>query len=115
MAFGGAAVFKMVADNVVRITGLTLAAAATGTIGLTGNTGSPGVTMPAAFAPGTYDSVDPTTVALQDSIQVDVHNVAATAISSQIVKTGTSAADFLVSITNQGAASGTLEIYVRFH
>lgn len=115
MAFGGTAVIKMVADNLVRITGLTLAASAAGTIGLSTSTSSPGVLLPASFQPGPYDSVDPTAVALQDAIQVEVHNVAATAISLQSVKTGTGPTDFLITLTNQGAAAGTLEIYVRFH
>lgn len=123
MAFTGTAVVKQVADNLVRITGLSLAAeGGSGTIGLFESSGTPGVRLPAGFKPRDYDRPDAAPlVSLQDSLQVwfvyaDPGTVA-NAIA--VVKTGTTPEDFVATMTNstiqEGGDSGELEIYVRFH
>lgn len=119
MAFTGSAVVQQVSDGVVRITGLSLASAASGTIGLFGNSGSPGVRLPDAFNPAPYVA-EGVAVPLAASLDVTVAPAAvgvATAIPFAVVKSGTTAADFLATITNTHGSLATpnLEIYVRFH
>jgi len=120
MAFTGAATVVQVADDVVRITGLSLAGAAAGTIGLSTSTGSPGVALPAAFQPAPYVGPNGQAVALQDAVEIDVRNAAtgiATPVPIAVVKTGTTPLDFLITITNLTGStlSPALEIYVKFH
>lgn len=118
MAFTGTAVIKQIKDNMVRVTGLSLAGSAAGTIGLDGHTGSaPGVRLPAAFNPQPYGYGN-ATVTLQDSIKCDVIPVsgAVEVAPAGVVKTGTTAADFLITITNTDASvSPSLEFYIMFH
>lgn len=120
MAFTGTAVVKQVADGIVRITGLSLAAGASGTIGLAGATGTtPGVTLPASFKTVhyTYGGVN---VPFADSIDVTALPAAtgvATAIPTAVVKSGTTVEDFRATITNTHGSLATpnLEIYVKNH
>jgi hypothetical protein len=120
MAFTGTPVISQVSDRMVRITGLSLAAAAAGTIGLFGATGStPDVRLPEPFKPEHY-KFNGSDVPLADSIEVTAQPAAtgtATAIPIAIVKTGTTDADFRATITNTHATTTTpeLEIYVQFH
>jgi hypothetical protein len=119
MAFTGTAVVKQIKDNMVRITGLSLASNASGTIGLAGHTGSaPGVTLPASFNPQPY-GYGGATVQLADSVKCDVVCAVASAstVAPQgVTKTGTTAADFLITIQNtQASISGALEFYITFH
>jgi hypothetical protein len=125
MAFTGSAVIKQVADNLVRITGLSLGSnGGSGTIGLHGRISAPDVRLPDGFEPAPYEDPDGSgQVSLQDSIQcwysltADPSESAGVAIG--IVKTGTTENDFLITMTNYTATeagdSGALEIYVRFH
>ena len=119
MAFTGSATVKQVSDRKVRITGLSLASAASGTIGLAQSTGSPGVALPASFKPQhyTYEGVN---VPFADAIEVSLVNAAtgvATAIPVSVVKTGTTTLDFLATLTNTHGSLATpnLEIWVEFH
>ncbi len=118
MAFTGSAVVKQVADNLVRITGLSLAGAAAGTIGLHGNSGSPGVVLPAGFQPKPYVS-EGGPVSLQDSLEITMVPVTSipTLVPIKAVKTGTDNTDFLFTLTNttSGTASALVEIYIRHH
>lgn len=120
MAFTGTPTVKQVSDNCVRITGVSLAAGASGTIALHGETGStPDVTLPASFKPIHY-VVDEAIVSFQDALAVEVQCAAtgvATAIPFAVVKSGTTVADFRATITNTHASLATpnLEIYVRYH
>jgi hypothetical protein len=112
MAFTGVAVVTKVSDREFRITGLSLANGAAGTIGLDGGTGD--VDLVAGWAAYAAASL----VTLQDAIRVTIGlaGVAAVAPAIQVVKTGTTVADFLATLTNGGAApSGDMEIYVEFH
>ncbi len=119
MAFTGSATVKLVSDSVVRITGLSLAGAASGTISLAEATGAD-VECPAAFKPRTYVSSGGVAVALQDAVEVLVL-VGGLGVTTQVpiavVKTGTTLAGFLITLTNTTAAtaSAALEIYIRFH
>lgn len=118
MAFTGTATVAQVSDNLVRITGLSLAGSAAGTIGLTGATGTaPGVTLPASFQPAPYE-YGGDVVALADSIQCTAQyaDTAADPVALFIAKTGTTVADFRITVTNDtGSASSGIEFYVRFH
>ncbi len=104
----------------MRITGLSLASAAAGTIGLPGATGStPGVTLPASFKTEHYAFLS-SNVPFQDAIEVTAQVAAigvATAVPIAIVKSGTTVADFRATITNTHGSLTTpnLEIMVRFH
>ncbi len=119
MAFTGTAAIKKVADNLYRITGLSLAAAASGTIGLAENSSA------AVQLEGTGWNRYQTTgahggqVELDESVQLS-YEVAEAALAVveplSIVKSGDGPEDFLITLTNpDAAASGALEIYVRFH
>jgi hypothetical protein len=119
MAFTGTATVQQISDNIVRITGLSLAAGANGTVGLFGNAGTPGVRLPDAFNPAPYVA-EGVSVPLAASLDVTVAPAAvgvATAIPYAVVKSGTTASDFLATITNThgSLASPNLEIYVKFH
>jgi hypothetical protein len=124
MAFTGVAVVKQVADNLMRITGVSLAAeGATGTIALFEKLApAPDIRLPAGFKPRAYDYPDGAPdVSLQDSVQVSIiyTNGGAVYEAISVVKTGTNPEDFLITLTNnaavEGGDSGALEIYVRFH
>lgn len=119
MAFTGTATVKQVSDGLVRITGLSLAAGAAGTIGLFENSGTPGVRLPDSFNISHYVAAGGD-VPFIDAIDCTATNAAtgvATAIPLAIVKTGTTSADFLITITNThgSLACPDQEFYVRFH
>lgn len=119
MAFTGVAVVVQVSDRKVRITGLSLVAAAAGTIALFGHAAGPGVILPEGFKPDPYTNSEGATISLQDSIQVSMipDAAVATAIPIEVVKSGTDAADFLATLTNNHASttSPRVEIYVEWH
>ncbi len=112
MAFTGVAVITKVADNLCRITGLSLAGAASGTIGLAEGAGD--VDLPASFKPRRYGAVT-----LIQSIEVSYVPVTAvtTLVPISVVKSGATPAAFLITLANTTAAtaSAELEIWVRFH
>lgn len=116
MAFGGVAVIKQVSDRCVRITGLTLAAGASGTLSLAAGAGDQ--KFPASIKWGAYDGIGGTDVTMQDAVQIAIGHTAdvATAIAYTVTKTGTVAADFLITLKNATATAGpATEIYVYFH
>ena len=121
MAFTGTAVISQVSDRKIRITGLSLAAGASGTIALHSYTGSPtpGVTLPVGFQPDTYTNSEGAQIQLQDSISIQVNLAAtvATAVPMFNTKIGTDPTDFLMTVGNGsgGTASPALEIIVEFH
>jgi len=119
MAFTGTAVVKQVSDSEVRITGLSLAAGAGGTIALHGFSGTPGVRLPASFDPEIYKGPDGTDVALSDMIDVTIKLAAATPtplFGTAVVKTGAGPLHWEATITNTDGSTATpaLEIYVKF-
>lgn len=119
MAFTGIAVVKQVADNLIRITGLSLAGGAAGTIALHEAVVAPGVRLPASFKPREYKNAEGDDVALQDSLEVSMNVVTPvnTLIPVEVVKTGTKPDDATITLTNTTVAdaSAELEIYIRHH
>jgi hypothetical protein len=127
MAFTGSAIVKQISDRIVRISpgenGLSLAAGASGVIVLHGAVAPPvgAIILPVSFQPQVYEfSNVPGLVSFQDAIDVSSQPAAvgtATAIPTATVKTGTTAADFTITITNTHGATATpsLEIYVKLH
>src|SRR6185295_11596627 len=113
MAFTGSATIIPISDRIVRITGLSLAAGASGTIGLFTASGTPGVKTPQSFQPAVYE-YNTTSVGLQSSIQVTTQPAAigvATAVPITVVKSGTTNVDFLATLTNTSVVdSPALEI-----
>lgn len=120
MAFTGTPIVVQISDRLVRITGLSLASAASGTIGLFGATGTaPGVRLPASFKATTYVyGGEP--VALVDSVSLAAEPAAvgvATAIPIAVVKAGATEEEFRITITNTHGSLATpnMEFYVGFH
>ena len=116
MAFTGTPVVVQIADNLFRITGISLAAAATGTIGLVGGSGE--IDLPAPSW-DRYNNSLGQQIELDQSIQVTVVKAEAGLATTEavaVVKTGDGPTDFLATLSNpDAAASGALEVYVRFH
>lgn len=122
MAFTGVATVQMISTSIARITGVSLAGAASGTIALHTHAAGPDVLLPALFQPNEYTGPDGTKVDLIQSIDVSVKNAAtgiATPVPIAVVKTETvnDTTTWLATITNLtvGTASPNLEIYVKFH
>jgi hypothetical protein len=126
MAFIGTAVVTQIKDNMVRVTGVSLAPGGEGggnigTVGLHGATGTaPDVRLPGSFKPVPYGyPTSPVTeVTLQDSIRCDytfvdnLDQVQALAVA----KTGTTEQDFRVTLTNTGGSTTSgIEFYITFH
>jgi hypothetical protein len=122
MAFTGTATIKQISDRMVRITGLSLASGASGVIALATTDSPPGgsVVLPASFKPGAYTYSANVSVGLQDCIEVTALPATtgvATAIPVSVVKTGTTPAAFVATLTNTHGSLATpnLEIFVRLH
>jgi hypothetical protein len=118
MAFTGTAVITQTSDRIVRITGLSLATTVSGTIALTGHTGAtPDVTLPASFKTEHYAYLG-VNVPFVDAIEVVVQSATtlANAANITVAKTGTTLADFRITLTNGFASTSQgLEIYVKYH
>lgn len=123
MAFNGNAVFSMVSESLVRVTGLSLLAGASGTIGLAPSATimvPPDVVLPAPFKPAPYNpNLGTGVVELQDAVNVQYNDVVSSPIKAPvvIVKTGTTASDFLITLTNDAPGeveTATFELYIRF-
>lgn len=112
MSFIGTPSIELVTPNLVRITGVSLAAQASGTIGLAGTTGTPDIILPPGFQlPST---------ALSAGIRVSINPVSGapgpfTNLPPSVEKTGANPADFGVLVTNTKVdlPTQTLEIYVE--
>lgn len=117
MAFTGTAVVTQISDRLVRVTGLSLAGSAAGTISLSGGTGQ--VLLPAGFKPTPYVNGEGQSVSLQAAIEVSLTPVTSitTLVPIMAVKTGTDPADFLITFTNttSATASALQDIYIAFH
>lgn len=118
MPFTGAATIKKLSDSLYRITGLSLAPAATGTISLAEGAGQVEI-VGTGWTPYASEGTHGGEVTLNESIQVTVDVAEAGLAVTEpvsIVKAGTVPSNFLVTLANpDAAASGALEIYVRFH
>lgn len=118
MAFTGTPVIEQLNDHTVRITGITLAASVSGTIGLTGATGTaPDITLPANFKAAVY-SYNGSSMSLQAQIicwtPIPQTTGPFTNLPCSVDKTGTAVTDFRITIsnTNSGLATQPLEIYI---
>lgn len=117
MAFTGTPVVEQLNDHKVRITGITLDILASGTVGLTGATGTPpDITLPANFKPAAY-TYNGASVSLQACVDARAQPVSSGPVTNlplSIAKTGTAVTDFRITFTNtnSGLATQTLEIYV---
>ena len=115
MAFTGAGTVEQISDSVVRISGtLSLAGAASGTIGFADKTVAPEVSL------GLLPDWQPrANASLQDRIEVRINITTdvTTPVPISVVKTGTEHADFVITLHNDSAAdaSAQFEIYVICH
>lgn len=116
MAFTGTPALHRVSDGMVRLTGVSLAAGADGTISMDAGTGEVKFGAAQGIAPWEpYEGVS-----LQTAVKVEtnpVTDVSNFGIPIRVVKTGTDPSDFLITLTNDSAAtaSAELEIYISFH
>jgi hypothetical protein len=116
MAFTGTPVIQKVTDDLWRLTGVTLAGAASGTIGFSNKTVPANVSI---VAPEWKPYVLDGPVSLQDAVKCVVIPAATgitTSVPVSVVKTGTTHLDFVITLTNTTAAtlSPSLEIYIEF-
>lgn len=109
MAFTGAPVVTLVNQNTVRITGVSLAASAVGTIGVFGS--GLNIELPAGFQPHAEGSIT-----LLDSVQVQWNGVAAWLAFQNVRAVKTAGPPFTITMTNGDAVNATpaLEIYIEF-
>lgn len=115
MAFTGAATVEQISDSVIRISGtLSLAGAASGTIGFSDKTVAAEVSL--GLLPNWQPRANASLVDLIEVRQSLVTDVT-TAVPISIVKSGTTHADFVITVHNDSAAdqSGVFEFYVQFH
>lgn len=113
MAFTGVPVVQKVTDRCWRITGVSLAPSASGTIQFSD---APILSGPAIVAPDWQPYSEDGLVSLQDMVKIDVNDAGAAAVASalSVVKAGSTHADFVATLANNGAApTPTLEIYVQ--
>lgn len=119
VAFTGTPVLEQVSDRTCRVSGVQLALATSGTIGLAGATGgAPDITLPSNLGAADY-SYQGSDVPLTSSIQVLVNPVSSagnTNLQVSVSKAGTTVGTWRVTITNTnvGLATQTLEIYLTF-
>jgi hypothetical protein len=118
MAFTGQATIVKVSDRKFRITGLSLAGDASGTIGFSDKDVAPEVELDAPeWKP--YRNGENALISLQDSVECRTQPVTdvTAAVPISVVKTGTDHGDFVITLHNDTAAtvSAGLEIYVEFH
>lgn len=123
MAFTGTAVVIPVSDRKFRITGLSLAGAASGTIGFSDKTVPAEVSLVAPnwqpyHMPGALNDAS-ALVSLGSAVEVRTAPVTdvTDAVPISVVKTGTDHSDFVATLHNDSAAtvSAELEIWVEFH
>jgi hypothetical protein len=119
MAFLGTPIGELVTPNLFRITGVSLAAQASATIGLAGasETHPAGIILPPGFLPPSFQGQP---VDLASGIRVSIAPVSGapgpfTNLPPSIEKTGATPSDFQILITNTKVdlTTQTLEIYVE--
>lgn len=115
MAWTGTPTIKSLGHNLVRITGVSIGASTTATIGLDGS--GKDIELPSTFPSAT----DTSGLTLADLIEVRYQHTEAGSPGAEsrhihMEKIGTVAADWYILVTNdQNQASSTLDIYVQFH
>lgn len=118
MAFTGTPVVTKISDKLFRVTGVTLAGDASGTIGFSDKTSAAEVSLNAPeWHP--YRNSENAYVSLIQAVQCDVGFVTdvTAAVPISVVKTGTTHLDFVITVHNDTAAtvSASLEMYIQFH
>jgi hypothetical protein len=118
MPFIGVPVVQEVADDLYRVTGVSLGPGGSGTISLASGTGQ--VKLPRSDDWAQYRDVS-----LQDAVSVLATQAGPTippfaSVPVIVTKAGSVKEDFLITMANgtdpmSQATSGPLEIYVRFH
>lgn len=110
MAFTGAAVFTKISDRLVRVTGLSLALGASGTIGLFGDATAD------ENLPDDFNPIPQGDLTLSDSIDCTAKFTAAGAGTPNL-SISKAEGPFQITIDNNDGANATadLEIYVRWH
>ncbi len=117
MAFTGTPVVTKVSDKLFRVTGLSLAGDASGTIGFSDKTVAAEVSLVAPeWQPKTGPMGD--NISLIEAIEVRQTLVTdvTDAVPISVVKTGTTHADFVITMHNDSAAtvSAELEIWIEY-
>lgn len=121
MAFTGTATIEQVSDRKIRITGLSLAGDASGTIGFPGEDVAAEVELPALTSWIPFKNAEGDLVSLAAAIECRVAPTTdvGVAVPVSIAKSGSDQSDFKLTLHNDlaggGQASGTLEIYVEYH
>jgi hypothetical protein len=118
MAFTGVAVVTKISDKKFRITGLSLAGDASGTIGFSDKDAAAEVSLDAPeWQP--YRNAESDLVSLIAAVEVRVGLLTdvTTPVPISCVKTGTDHGNFVATLHNDTVAtvSPILEIYVEFH
>lgn len=122
MAFTGTPALQQLGNNKFRIAGgITLAGDASGTIGFSDKTVAAEVSLPAptwqpySVATGTGTSNDVTLIEAIE-VSISINTDVTTPVPISVTKTGTTHADFVITLHNDTAAtvSGELEIFVKF-
>ncbi len=114
MAFTGTPVVTQLSDSICRVTGVSLAGAATGTIGIHGSGAQ--VELPAAFQPKTtvYNGAPvPLTASIDATAKVAASGVT-TEVPIEVTKSGSGGFTTTFTNTTTATASGTLEIYFKY-
>lgn len=120
MAFTGTAVVTKISDKKFRITGLSLVADASGTIGFS-DKGSPAEVSLIAPEWQPYRNGENALISLQQAVNVriGITTDVTVGIPISVVKSGTDHSDFAITLHNDdaggGTTSGVLEIYIEFH
>lgn len=115
MAFTGTATIKKISGNLFRITGLSLAGAASGTISLAAGAGDVKLDG-TGWGPYKMNQLQGGDVSLSDAVKVDVNALTANGEVPAAVKAGADPESFLVTVTAaSGDGTGALEIYVGYH
>jgi hypothetical protein len=110
MSFLGTPVIDLVTPNLVRITGVSIPAQESFTIGLAGMNGTPDITLPPGFQLPTLPLVAAIRVSITPESAGPLTN-----LPPSVQKSGTTPADFGVVITNTKVdlTTQTLEIYIE--
>ena len=110
MSLLGTPVIDLVTPNLVRITGVSIPAQESFTIGLAGMNGTPDITLPPGFQLPTLPLVAAIRVSITPESAGPLTN-----LPPSVQKSGTTPADFGVVITNTKVdlTTQTLEIYIE--
>lgn len=115
MAFTGTPVLEKITDRCFRITGVSLAGDASGTIGFSDKTVAAEVSLPAPNWDPYVVEGDAVSLIAMVKVTMNVVTDVTAAVPVSVVKTGTTHLNFVITLHNDSAAtvSAGLEIYVE--